>query len=310
MKISVVATLFFSEPYIEEFYNRVISEIKKVTNEYEIIFVDDGSPDNSKNKILSLQVTDPKIVLIELSKNFGHHRAMLTGLNYTTGDYTFLIDTDLEEDPELFSVFWEELKKTPEFDVIYGIQRKRKGRFFERISGKIFYKLFHFISGYFYPSDTLTARIMNKNYLEGLKKFTEKEFDIWGLFILNGFKQRGIILNKKSKGSSTYTTLKKFRLAIISITSLTNRPLYFIFFLGLLITIIAAAGVLIIIYRKLVHNINVAGWASIFASVWLIGGIIMFTLGIIGIYLSKIYLEVKNRPSTIIKNIYKSDVTL
>lgn len=307
MKISVVTTIFFSESYLEEFHSRVSGEVKKVTNEYEIIFVNDGSPDNSKEKVLTLQQNDPNIILIDLSKNFGHHRAMLTGLHHATGDFTFLIDTDLEEDPELFSRFWEEIQKTPEYDVVYGVQQYRKGKTFERTSGKLFYRLFYYIAGYVYPSDTFTARIMSRRYLDGLKTFSEKEFDIWGLFILTGYKQRGVPVIKKSKGTTTYTLMKKIRVAIISITSLTNRPLYFIFFLGLLITIIAMVNVMVIVSRKIFFNIEVAGWAGVFASVWLIGGIIMFTLGVIGIYLSKIYMEVKNRPSTIIKHIYRND---
>ncbi len=309
MKISVVTTLFYSQEYIHEFYARVQTEIKKVTDDYEFIFVNDGSPDKSKDMVLALQVSDPAIILIDLSKNFGHHQAILTGLHYTTGDYTFLVDSDLEEDPELFTLLWSEMKKFPEYDVIYGVQIKRKGRFFEKISGRLFYKIFYYIAGFDYPADTLTARIMNRPFLEGLKKFPEKEFDIWGLFFLNGYKQKGIPVSKKNKGMTTYSLHKKIRIAIISITSLTNRPLYFIFILGFFITIIAFINVLVIVYKKMFLIEAVEGWASIVASLWLIGGLIMFVLGIIGIYLSKIFMEVKNRPSAIIKKIYRSDAT-
>lgn len=306
MRISVVATLYFSENYIQEFYARVVAELKKVTADYEIVFVNDGSPDNSKEKVFSLQQNDSNVVLVDLSKNFGHHRAIMAGLHYASGDYIFLIDTDLEEDPELFSKLWAELKDDPASDVVYGVQQKRKGLFFERFSGGLFYKLFYFVAGYEYPADTVTARIMTKRYVDGLKQFSEKEYDIWGLFILNGFHQKAIPVHKKSKGTTTYTLLKKIRVSINSITSLTNRPLYFIFFLGGLISLVSLISVLYILCRKVFLGINVEGWASLIASVWLIGGIIMFTLGIIGIYLSKIFMEVKNRPTSIIKKIYKN----
>jgi putative glycosyltransferase len=305
MKVSVVASLYHSEPYVREFYSRALDAVKKTTHDYEIIFVNDGSPDRSKEIVLELQAKDRRVTLVDLSRNFGHHRAIMTGLRFADGDYVFLIDTDLEEDPELFSILWEEIKDKPGLDMVFGIQQKRKGGWFEKVSGKLYYKLFSYIAGFEYPSDTLTARIMTRRYLEGLRSFPEKELDIWGLFLLNGFAQKGIVVNKKHKGSSTYTFRRKIKMAIDSITSLTHRPLYFIFFMGLVITTISFINILYIVYRKIIHNITVEGWASILASVWFIGGIIMFTLGIIAIYLSRIFLEVKNRPLTVIRQVYR-----
>jgi putative glycosyltransferase len=307
MKISIVATLYFSENFINEFYLRLVNTIKPYFNSYEIIFVDDGSPDSSKDKVLALQTTDANITLVELSRNFGHHKAIMTGLNFAKGDFVFLIDTDLEEEPELFLKFWEEINKNKDYDVVYGVQHKRKGKFFERISGWFFYKLFHFIAGFQYPKDTLTSRLMSKKYIEGLKGFKETEIDVWGIFILTGFKQKGIIVTKNSKGTTTYTFIKKMKLALNSITSLTSRPLYLIFLAGLLISAVSFLTVLFLFYRKFIHNELIDEWTAILVSIWLIGGIIMLTLGVIGIYLSRIFIEVKNRPLSVIKNIYKID---
>lgn len=223
----------------------------------------------------------------------------------TTGDFVFLIDTDLEEDPELFSLFWEKLQHLPDTDVVYGVQQKRKGGFFEKKSGSLFYRLFYYIAGFEYPSNTLTARIMTKRYVDALKNFGEKEMDLWGIFLLNGFKQEGIQVTKKDKGKTTYTFRRKFRIAVDSITSLTNRPLYFIFFLGLLITFISVIAIITITVQSLINNTLVDTGHIILLSLWLIGGIIMFTLGIIAIYISKIFLEVKNRPLSVIKQVYK-----
>ncbi|MEO6611796.1 MAG: glycosyltransferase family 2 protein [Chitinophagaceae bacterium] len=305
MKISVVTTLFYSDLYIREFYQRVMKEIKKISSDYEIVFVNDGSPDKSKETVLELQTADHHIVVVDLSRNFGHHRAMMTGLQFAEGDYIFLIDSDLEEDPEIFSLLWEKLEASPELDMVYGIQQKRKGGYFERASGNIYYKLFYYIAGFEYPSDTLTARIMSRRYIDGLKTFREKEVDLWGLFMLNGFKQEGILVHKKHKGTSTYTFRRKMKLAIDAIVSLTSRPLYFIFFLGIIISSISFFNILWILYRKIIHHKEVEILSGILASVWFIGGIIMFTLGIISIYLSRIFLEVKNRPLSVIKQVYK-----
>ncbi len=305
MKISVVTTLYYSQNYLQEFYTRTRKALLTITDQYEFVFVNDGSPDNSLEKVLQLQSADKNVVVIDLSRNFGHHKAIMTGLRFASGDYIYLIDCDLEEDPELVLTFWEEFTRIPETDVIFGIQKKRKGGFFERISGRIFYSLFSLLTNIDYPHDTLTARLMSRRYVQGIDKFTEKELDIWGLFVLNGFNQRGIYVSKKSKGTSTYTFKRKLRMAIDTITSFSSRPLYFIFLLGIFVIAFSFLNILYIIYKKIRWGIEIEGWASILASVWLIGGLVIFILGIIGIYLSKMFLEIKNRPLSIIKQIYK-----
>jgi putative glycosyltransferase len=189
--------------------------------------------------------------------------------------------------------------------VVYGIQAKRKGYWFERMSGKFFYTFFSFISDIDYPHNALTARLMSKQYVEAVINYTEKEIELRGIFVLAGFKQRAVIVTKKHKGSSTYTLRKKIRFAIDSVTSFSIRPLTYIFILGFAITLISMISLIAIIIDKLFSKGDVEGWASILASIWLVGGVIMFSLGIIGIYLAKIFLEVKNRPLTIIRNVYR-----
>lgn len=305
MKLSVVSTLYYSASYIQEFYMRITSTINKIGADYEIVFVNDGSPDNSLNVCLELQKQDNKIVIVDLSRNFGHHKAIMTGLKVATGDRIFLIDIDLEEDPELLETFWSEMDPNPTLDVVFGIQQKRKGGFFERVSGNLFYKTFSLLSDIDYPHDTLTARLMSKKYVEGVLQYGEKSLEIWGVFVLTGFNQKGITVTKGFKGTSTYTLSKKLRMALESITSFSNKPLYLIFFIGLILTFFAFINIVIVFYQKVFMGVDVEGWASIVATVWLVGGITMFMLGIIGIYLSKIFVEIKNRPLTIIRDIYK-----
>ena len=127
MKLSIVTTLYKSSPYIDEFYVRISKEAQKITNDYEIIFVDDGSPDDSLLKVVALYERDSRVKVVELSRNFGHHKAIMTGLSCAKGDFVFLIDSDLEEAPELLGSFWNELQKEDDLDVVYGVQEKRKG---------------------------------------------------------------------------------------------------------------------------------------------------------------------------------------
>ena len=127
MKLSVVASLYYSEKYIEEFHARISSVLKAITGEYEIILVNDGSPDNALQKALQLQEEGDRVIVVDLSRNFGHHKAIMTGLQVSRGDYVFLIDIDLEEEPELLDQFWQVYHKAGDVDSVFGVQVKRKG---------------------------------------------------------------------------------------------------------------------------------------------------------------------------------------
>lgn len=300
-KISVVTTMYYSEPYISEFYSRITKVLETITPDYEIVFVNDGSPDNSLELTLKLKQKDERITIVDLSKNFGHHQAILTGLNHANGEYVFLIDSDLEEDPELLKMFWDTLSSESAIDVVYGEQHSRKGKWFERVSGRIFYNLLDFLTDLKYPKDTTTARLMTRDYVKSVLSHTEKELDIWTIFILTGFNQVALKVNKKSKGETTYTFLKKLRIAVNIITSTTSKPLYYVFSLGIIITILSIFYILYIIINRFMYNDIVEGWTSLIISVWFIGGLLMMSIGVVGIYLSKIFKEVKNRPHSIVK---------
>lgn len=306
MKLSIVTTLFYSEKYVSEFYFRVREAAKTVTQDYELIFVNDGSPDQSSSIVLDLQKKDHRIILVELSKNFGHHQAILTGLQHASGDFVFLIDSDLEEDPSILLTLWEKQNNNNNLDVVYGIQSTRKGSFFERTTGGLFYNFLNTLGEVNYPKNTLTARLMTKAYVEAVLRFKEKSIDVWSIFALTGFNQEGVVVTKHSKGTTTYTFFKKLKMSIEIITSLTHRPLYLIFFVGLIWLIISGSVFLSILVKKWTWGIEIEGWASIMASLWLIGGVIIFLLGIISLYLSKIFIEIKDRPLSIIKKIHKT----
>ncbi len=305
MRLSIVTTLYYSAPYIEEFYQRIKTTVQAVTPDYEIIFVNDGSPDDSLEKAIKFHEQDDKVKIIDLSRNFGHHKAIMTGLAHTQGDLVFLIDSDLEEEPELLEIFYEEFGKSPT-DVVYGVQKTRKGERFERISGKIYYFLFNLLTGYNAEANVLTARLMSKNYVKALVEHKEQEFDIMGLWSLTGFKQSAVVVNKNFKGTSVYNFRRKTSLFINTVTAFSSRPLLGMFALGMII--FAASGVtffLLLLINWFVGEVE--GWKLVAASVWTLGGLIIICLGTLGIYISKIYIETKRRPYTIIRKIYGND---
>lgn len=302
--ISIVTTLYCSEDYIETFYERSMEAIKQLGASYELIFVNDGSPDNSKQVALEVCKRDPNVRLIDLSRNFGHHAAIITGLRAARGELVFLIDSDLEEDPIHLVALSDELKKHADCEAVYGVQQERKGQWFERVSGELYYRIFSLLAEVEYPSNSLTARIMTRKFVDAVLQYPERELDVWCLFSLVGFQQIPLVLDKKSSSKTTYTLARKINIALKSITSISSKPLYLIFLLGLIITAVTALMMLYLIVNRIVHDDVVEGWTSTILSIWLMGGLIIFSIGVIGIYLGKLFNEAKARPRVIINKEY------
>lgn len=309
MKLSIVSTLYQSAPYIVEFHKRVSTTARElVGNDYEIVLVNDGSPDNSLDLAVKLTEDDPHLVLVDLARNFGHHKAIMTGLAHAAGEKIFLLDSDLEEEPEWLLIFDEQFRQEA-VDVIYGVQQQRKGNWFERLSGQWFYILFNWFSGLNLPANLVTARLMSRRYIDALLKHQEREFLIAGLWHITGFNQKPHYVRKVSHSPTTYTLYRKISLLINAITSFSSKPLIGIFYIGALIS---AAALLYIFYLFLNYFFlaePLGGWTSVMGSIWLLSGMIIFFIGVIGIYLSKVFLETKRRPYVIVKDIYKNNDT-
>ena len=304
MKLSIVATLYKSAPFIIEFCQRQSKVAQQlVGDDYEIILVNDGSPDNSLQIALDLIATDSHITLVDLSRNFGHHKAIMTGLSYAKGDKIFLIDSDLEEEPEWLISFSKQMN-LESCDVVYGVQEKRKGGIFERVTGRLFYFLFNFLTRLKMPASIVTTRLMTKRYVHALLMHEEREIFIPGLWVITGFNQQPQKVKKGNISETTYTLSKKLSLFVNSVTSFSNMPLVSIFYIGVLISIFSGFYVTWIIMNWMFFAKPVTGWTSLIGSIWLLGGMIITFIGIIGIYLSKIFSETKQRPFTIVRQVY------
>ena len=305
MKLSIVATLYQSAPYIAEFHQRASTAAKQLVGEdYEIVLVNDGSPDNSLDIAVKLTENDPHVIVIDLSRNFGHHKAMMTGLAHAKGERIFLIDSDLEEEPEWLLSFTKQMDDQAS-DVIFGIQSKRKGGVIENITGSFFYRVFRILTGLAQPNNIVTARLMSRRYLDALLLHKERELNIGGLWIITGFQQCSQIIQKHSTSPTTYSLSQKFRHLINAVTSFSSLPLVFTFYSGFFISISALGYIVYLTIRYLFIASPPDGYTSIIASIWLFSGLIIFFLGVQGIYISKIFSEVKQRPYTIVSQIYK-----
>jgi putative glycosyltransferase len=304
MKLSIVATLYQSSPYIVEFYQRTCTTARSLVGEdFEIIFVNDGSPDNSLVLAVELSNIDHHVIVVDLSRNFGHHKAMMTGLAHAKGEQIFLIDSDLEEEPEWLLPFSEQLK-TNACDVVYGVQEKRKGGWVESWSGQWFYQFFKALTGLALPKNVVTARLMTQRYVEALLRHTEREVFMAGLWYITGFDQSPFFVKKHSTSETTYTLRKKMSLLVNSVTSFSNAPLIGIFYIGISISLIALLYISYLVLHWLLLAQPVSGWTSVMASIWLLGGMIISFIGVVGIYLSKIFSETKQRPYTIVRHVY------
>lgn len=308
MKLSIVATLYQSAQYVNEFYERASAAARRLVEEdYEIVLVNDGSPDNSLDIAIQLTERDRHVVVVDLSRNFGHHKAMMAGLAHARGERIFLIDSDLEEEPEWLLRFAQAMSDE-QCDVVYGVQESRKGNWFERWSGEIYYSIFNWLSNIDHPRNVVTARLMSRRYVEALLQFREREMVISCLWVITGFKQCALAVKKHMTSPTTYSLARKIENAIRAITSFSEMPLKTIFYTGMAIFIGAFLYAAFLIFNRLFFSHVVDGWTSVMVSIWLLGGMVISFVGIIGIYLAKVFSETKQRPYTIVRAIHGREV--
>lgn len=302
-RISLVTSLYKSECYLEEFYRRAVGAIMGITPEYEIILVNDSSPDNSLTAAKRLADRDENVIVIDLAQNFGQHKALLTGLQVAKGDYVFVCDSDLEEQPEWIPLFFQTMQVRG-CDVAFGVQTGIKGSRFYQFGSNVFYRSMRVLSGAEFPERSVTARLMSRRYVDALLQFGEREIFLAGIWYMAGFEQVAVPVVKNDTSPTTYSLSRLVGLFVNAITAFSNRPLYMIAVAGLSLCVLAILIICYLAYMKIVLGIESQGWASVMSTIILIGGIIIFFNGIIAIYIAKIFMEVKQRPLTTIREVY------
>ena len=301
MNFSIITSMYYSEPFILEFYSRIKNVASKIGDDYEIIFVDDGSPDNSVRLVNQIRESDSKVKLLKLTRNFGHHQALIAGINKSIGDLVFLIDCDLEEKPEILGDIYEEYLKKPDIEMIYGVQKYRKGGILESLSGKVYYTLLNFISDQRIEPNQSTIRLFTRKFVSALQQYEEKAFTLGQLCNYVGFPKSSFFFVKENKGKTTYTFKKKVKLAIFSITADSTKPLILTSYFGMISSILGLIIGTFAILHKFIQGAAI-GWTSIMASIWFLGGAIIFSISVVGLYLITTLKEVKNRPRYVVAN--------
>jgi putative glycosyltransferase len=299
--ISIVTSTYNSSKYIELFFEKIQKQVKSLNVEYEIIVVDDGSTDNTVEILKKYSAKNNHLKIIELSNNFGQIASIFCGLKHSNGEQIFITDSDIEETEDNLIRFYNEYMKDTSFDMIYGVINKKEGyTLSSKYLSKIFNNIIYLITNKKIDKDQSWTRIISKRLSKELLKYKEIESYPAGLFNLVGFKQKKMNINKKYKGYSSYSFLKKFKLALNICTNFSSLPLIFICLVGLFVSLVSFIFILIIFFSKLFIGFS-SGWASLIIFIGFIGGINILSVGVVGIYISRIFNQVKNRPQYIIK---------
>ena len=305
--LSIVSPVYNEAENLAEFYSRVINATDNLNLEIEIIYINDGSQDSTIDIITKQRQIDNRITIIDLSRNFGKEIALTAGLDYSSGDAVIVIDTDLQDPPELISKLVEKWREG--YDVVNAKRIKRKGEsLLKKVMSYIYYRLLFYLSDVNVPRDTGDFRLLNKNALDALLKLREKHRYMKGLFVWVGFKQKEIEYEREArfKGKTKWGFFSLFNLAFDGLTSFSIMPLRLASIIGFLSALIGFFYGVVIVFKTLFFHEPVAGFTSLVVLITFFGGIQLLSIGIIGEYIGRIFNETKNRPLYVVKNIQGS----
>ena len=305
-RISVVVPCYNEESVIQETHKRLslVMQSVKFKFDYELVYVNDGSKDNTIKILKSIADNDGHVKVVNFSRNFGHQIAVTAGIDHADGDAVVLIDADLQDPPELILEFinkWEQ-----GYNVVYAVRRKREGEtWFKKVTAKWFYRTLRSITDVEIPVDTGDFRLMGREVVEVLKSIKERHRFIRGLVSWVGFKQLGIEYDRAERfaGETKYPLKKMVKFSLDAITSFSFVPLRIASFLGISSASLGLLGIPIALYLRIGTDITLPGWTSLMIVVLFLGGMQLFILGIIGEYLGRVYDETRNRPLYIVQEV-------
>lgn len=301
MKLSIVSPVYRAELVLDELVERIAKSIPSAFNSYEIILVDDFSPDKSWQKIVEISSKNSNVRGFKLSRNFGQHYAITAGLNQVSGDYVVVLDCDLQDQPEEIEKLFNESQKG--FDIVLARRYERKDSFYKKTVSKLFYKTLSYLTGTKQDATVANFGIYSKQVINEVVKLEEKIKYFPTMVKWVGFSTSYVNVEhaSRSEGKSNYNLKKLLNLALDIILAYSDKPLRLIIKFGLSIAIISFLMVFYVLYEKFTGKVSVSGYASLIISIWFLSGCLLTTLGVVGLYIGKIFEGVKNRPSYIIE---------
>ncbi len=306
-QINIIIPLFNESQVFQQLIDRITLLINESKLSIEVIFIDDGSKDNTAQLMTTLSKADSRFQSIILSRNFGHQTALTAGLSYANAtEAVLIIDGDLQDPPELLHDFY--LKYKEGYDVVYAVRKKRKESWFKRTSYKLFYKILKSISYIEIPLDSGDFSLVSMNVVHHLKNMPEESRFIRGMRSWIGYKQIGLEYERaeREQGESNYTFAKLLKLALNGIFNFSEFPIKAITSLGMATIAVSMGYMIYILYMKLIYNNIPQGFTSLVFLIVLFGGINLLAIGIIGEYILRIFFQVKSRPLFIVKQHIKN----
>ncbi len=297
-KISILIPAYNEQAVLEKLFVRLTRLANDIKNyEFEFLFVNDGSKDETLNIIKDYAEKDDRVAYVSFSRNFGKEIAMIAGFDHVTGDATVVIDADLQDPPELIPQmikFWEE-----GYDDVYAKRKSREGEsWFKKITSKVYYRLLEQVSRVPIQKDTGDFRLLDRRAVEALKQFRESQRYTKGMFSWIGFNKKEILYDRDERvaGTTKWNYRKLTDFAIDGITSFTTAPLRISTYVGFIVSLIAFVYLVVLIVRTLLFGTDLGGYPSTMAVILFLGGVQLLSLGIIGEYIGRIFNETKQRP--------------
>jgi polyisoprenyl-phosphate glycosyltransferase len=307
--VSYIFPIYNESGNIELLYKTMSDLLKSNTKyNYELIFINDGSKDDSIEKLVSLQQKDDRITVIDFSRNFGHQIAVTAGLDHAKGDAVIIMDSDMQDPPK---VSFELIKKWEEgYEVVYAQRRSRKDTFFKKLTANMFYRTLQKLADIDIPRNTGDFRLIDRKVCDELNKFREHNRFLRGMVSFIGFKQTAVLFDRDERhaGETGYPLKKMLKFAADGIFSFSTTPLKLISNVGYTIAAISFLGIAYAGLLKLIDpSAVVPGWTFIVISILFIGGIQLMMLGVLGSYIGRIYTEAQARPLYMISSIYRNE---
>lgn len=303
--ISIVIPCFNEEGNIRAMYDRLTSVMGSVGHDYELLFVDDGSTDDTLNRLKQIHAADKRVKIIEFARNFGHQPAVCAGLDYADGDAVIMMDADLQHPPELIP---EMVRKWEEgIEVVYTVREDAEDiSWFKKMTSKGFYRLFNAVIKEKIPENSADFRLMDKKVVRQFRELRERTKFLRGLIAWVGYRQAAVRYkaDRRYSGKSKYTLWRMFRFSLDGMVSFSAFPLHISTVFGFAVSLLSFVYTLYVVYIKLFTQNAVPGWASVMVAVLFLGSIQLLSIGIIGGYLNRIYTELKYRPVYIVRNIH------
>ena len=300
--MSIIVPIYNEEEVLPETYKRLTAVMQQFGEAYELVFVNDGSRDRSPYMLAELCEQDKNVKFINFSRNFGHQPAITAGMDYARGQAVVVIDADLQDPPELIldmAAKWRE-----GFDVVYGKRTKRKGEtIFKKVTAKFYYRLLKSMTKVEIPTDTGDFRLIDRKVCNAMKRMPERNRYVRGLVSWVGFKQTAVeyVRDERFAGETKYPLRKMLKLAMDGITSFSYKPLKLATGLGFVFAIVSFIYLLVVIFLALFTDTTISGWASMMVVQLFSTGVILIVLGIIGEYVGRIFDEIKERPTYIVR---------